>query len=90
MARITVEDCLDHVDNRFELVMLATRRARHMRQYGAEPLLPEENDKPTVIALREIAAGLISHEMLDEQDTSTEDEDMEISFNFVDFENRSL
>jgi DNA-directed RNA polymerase subunit omega len=90
MARITVEDCLDHVDNRFELVMLATRRARHMRQYGAEPLLPEENDKPTVIALREIAAGLISHEMLDAQDTSTEDEDMEISFNFGDVENRSL
>ena len=90
MARITVEACLDHVDNRFELVMLATRRARHMRQYGAEPLLPEENDKPTVIALREIAAGLISHEMLDAQDTSTEDEDMEISFNFGDVENRSL
>ncbi len=90
MARITVEDCLDHVDNRFELVMLATRRARHMRQYGAEPLVPEENDKPTVIALREIAAGLISHEMLDAQDTSTEDEEMEVSFNFGDVENRSL
>ena len=89
MARITVEDCLEHVDNRFDLVMLATRRARHMRQYGAEPLLPEENDKPTVIALREIAAGLISHEMLDAQDTSTEDEEMEISFNFGDVENRS-
>ena len=88
MARITVEDCLEHVDNRFDLVMLATRRARHMRQYGAEPLLPEENDKPTVIALREIAAGLISHEMLDAQDTSTEDEEMEISFNFGDVENR--
>ncbi len=88
MARITVEDCLDHVDNRFELVMLATRRARHMR-HGAEPLLPEENDKPTVIALREIAAGLISHEMLDAQDTSTEDEEMEVSFNFGDVENRN-
>lgn len=90
MARITVEDCLEHVDNRFDLVMLATRRARHMRQYGAEPLVPEENDKPTVIALREIAAGLISHEMLDAQDTSTEDEEMEISFNFGDVENRGL
>ena len=90
MARITVEDCLEHVDNRFDLVMLATRRARHMRQYGAEPLVPEENDKPTVIALREIAAGLISHEMLDAQDTSTEDEEMEVSFNFGDVENRSL
>ena len=69
MARITVEDCLDNVENRFELVMLATRRARHMRRYGAEPLLPEENDKHTVIALREIAAGLINNEMLDEQES---------------------
>ena len=59
MARITVEDCLENVENRFELVMKATRRARHMRRYGAEPLLPEENDKHTVIALREIAHGLV-------------------------------
>ena len=84
MARITVEDCLEHVENRFELVMLASRRARHMRRYGAEPLLPEENDKQTVIALREIAAGLISHEMLDEQETSTEDDEIEVSFNVGD------
>jgi DNA-directed RNA polymerase subunit omega len=55
-----------------------------MRRYGAEPLLPEENDKQTVIALREIAAGLISHEMLDEQETSTEDDEIEISFNVGD------
>jgi len=84
MARITVEDCLDHVENRFELVMLATRRARHMRRYGAEALLPEENDKHTVIALREIAAGLINNEMLDEQETSTEDEEIQVSFNVGD------
>ncbi|MFV2089696.1 MAG: DNA-directed RNA polymerase subunit omega [Pseudomonadales bacterium] len=80
MARVTVEDCLDHVENRFELVMLATRRARQMRRYGVEPLLPEENDKVTVIALREIAAGMISNEMLDAQDSSTEDEEVEITF----------
>ena len=80
MARITVEDCLDHVDNRFELVMLATRRARQMRRYGVEPLVPEENDKPTVIALREIAEGLITTELLDEQDASTEDEVIEVTF----------
>jgi len=55
MARITVEDCLEHVANRFELVMLATRRARSLRAFGAEALVPVENDKPTVIALREIA-----------------------------------
>ena len=81
MARITVEDCLDHVDNRFDLVMLATRRARGLRSYGNDPLVPEENDKPTVIALREIAEGLISHEMLDSQEVSTEDEEIELNFN---------
>ena len=80
MARITVEDCLENVENRFELVMLATRRARQMRRYGVEPMVPEENDKPTVIALREIAEGLVSNEMLDAQDASTEDEELEISF----------
>ena len=51
MARITVEDCLDQVDNRFELVLLATRRARQIAR-GAEPLVDEANDKSTVIALR--------------------------------------
>ncbi len=90
MARITVEDCLDHVDNRFELVMLATRRARQMRRFGAEPLLPEENDKPTVIALREIAAGLISEEMLDEQEASTEDQRLEVTFGIGDDEVRDV
>jgi DNA-directed RNA polymerase subunit omega len=86
MARITVEDCLENVDNRFELVMLATRRARQMRRFGAEPLVPEENDKPTVIALREIAEGLISNEMLDAQEASTEDEELEVSFGIGDGE----
>ena len=80
MARITVEDCLEHVDNRFELVMLATRRARALRSYGNDPLVPEENDKPTVIALREIAEGLISHEMLDSQEVNTDDEEVAVSF----------
>jgi len=88
MARITVEDCLDHVDNRFELVMVATRRARQMRRFGVEPMLPEENDKPTVIALREIAAGLVSEEVLDEQDASTEDDRLEVSFGIGDDEVR--
>lgn len=67
MARVTVEDCLDYVDNRFELVLLATKRARQLT-YGVEALVPEENDKPTVIALREIAEGLISKEILNEPD----------------------
>ncbi|MCL5260983.1 MAG: DNA-directed RNA polymerase subunit omega [Gammaproteobacteria bacterium] len=59
MARVTVEDCLGSVNNRFELVLLATKRARQIANGGARPLVPEENDKPTVIALREIAEGLI-------------------------------
>ena len=63
MARITVEDCLDHVDNRFDLVLLGSRRARQLAG-GVEPLLPWQNDKPTVMALREIADGLLSAETL--------------------------
>ena len=84
MARITVEDCLDNVDNRFELVMLATRRARHLRDYGLEPLVPPENDKHTVLALREIAEGLINNEMLDEQEASHEDEPISLTFGLGD------
>lgn len=60
MARVTVEDCLEHVDNRFELVMLASKRARAIAVRGAQPLVEWENDKPTVVALREIAEGLIN------------------------------
>lgn len=66
MARVTVEDCMDYVDNRFDLVLLATKRARQLAN-GVEPLLPWENDKPTVMALREIAEGLISHSEMDKQ-----------------------
>jgi DNA-directed RNA polymerase subunit omega len=61
MARITVEDCLNRINNRFEMVLTATKRARQVAN-GAEPLVEEENDKPTVIALREIADGLIDPE----------------------------
>lgn len=57
MARITVEDCLDHVDNRFELVLVASKRARQLELSSADPLVDPENDKPTVVALREIALG---------------------------------
>lgn len=65
MARVTVEDCMDYVDNRFDLVLLASKRARQLAN-GVEPLLPWENDKPTVMALREIAEGLIAHRDVDE------------------------
>jgi len=65
MARVTVEDCLEHVDNRFELVMLASKRAREIAIRGAQPMVEWDNDKPTVVALREIAAGLISRDILE-------------------------
>jgi DNA-directed RNA polymerase subunit omega len=64
MARVTVEDCLDHVDNRFDLVLLATKRARQLVN-GVQPLLEWENDKPTVMALREIAEGLVDEKVVD-------------------------
>lgn len=60
MARITVEDCLDHVDNRFELVLVAASRARDLAM-GHEALVAWENDKPTVVALRELAEGKLAH-----------------------------
>jgi DNA-directed RNA polymerase subunit omega len=67
MARITVEDCLDKVDNRFELVMVSSKRARQIQIEGKDPMLPVDNDKPTVIALREIAEGLVDAEILVEK-----------------------
>ncbi len=78
MARITVEDCLDHVDNRFDLVLLATKRARQI-DMGVEPMLPRENDKPTVLALREIAAGIVSHDTVHEPEPSAESIDEELA-----------
>lgn len=65
MARVTVEDCLNNVDNRFQLVLVATKRARQI-SLGATPFVEEENDKPTVLALREIAEGHVTRDILDE------------------------
>ena len=78
MARITVEDCLVNVDNRFDLVLLASRRARQLVN-GVDPLVAWENDKPTVVALREIADGLISEETLVEPEETTESIDDELA-----------
>jgi DNA-directed RNA polymerase subunit omega len=64
MARVTVEDCLKHVANRFELVMVASKRAREITIRGAQPMVEWENDKPTVVALREIAEGYIGANIL--------------------------
>ena len=63
MARVTVEECLDFVENRFKLVLLASKRARQLAM-GTEPLVEWENDKPTVVALREIEHGLVNEEMM--------------------------
>ena len=90
MARITVEDCLDHVDNRFDLVMLASRRARALRNYNTEALVDEENDKPTVIALREIAKGVMSHELLDSPEISPDDEEVQTDFSMSSLEANRL
>ena len=65
MARITVEDCLDNIDNIFEMVLVAAKRARRIA-HGADPLVELENDKPTVLALREIAEGHITPSILEE------------------------
>ena len=70
MARITVEDCLARVDNRFELVLIAARRARDLA-LGREALVPWENDKPTVVALRELAEGKLDHLLKDKTSSST-------------------
>lgn len=65
MARITVEDCLPHVHNRFDLVLVAAKRARQI-VLGSKPLIEPHNDKATVVALREIAAGVVNREKVDE------------------------
>ncbi|MEY2973262.1 MAG: DNA-directed RNA polymerase subunit omega [Gammaproteobacteria bacterium] len=71
MARITVEGCLDKVQSRFELILLASARARQLSTTSREPLVEWEDDKPTIVALREIEAGLINGEIL--QKTLEED-----------------
>lgn len=73
MARVTVEDCLEKIDNRFKLIMVASKRARQIAS-GTEPLVERENDKPTVVALREIAEELITEESLKETVLSSSEE----------------
>lgn len=68
MARVTVEDAVEQVGNRFDLVLIATRRARQIATGGKEPLVELENDKPSVVALREIEKGLITTEVMDENE----------------------
>lgn len=72
MARITVEDCVDRIPNMFQLVLVAAKRARQLAN-GAEPMVEWENDKPTVIALREIAEGFVTESILEERDQPLDD-----------------
>ena len=67
MARITVEDCTHNIENIFEMVLVAAKRARRVA-HGADPMVERENDKPTVIALREIAEGHVTPAILEEID----------------------
>ena len=73
MARITVEDCLENIGNIFEMVLVASKRARRVA-HGAEPMVELDNDKPTIIALREIAAGHVTPAILDEIEVPPVDE----------------
>ena len=68
MARVTVEDAVEKIGNRFDLVLVASRRARQIATGGKDPMVAKENDKPTVLALREIEAGLITSSVMDSVD----------------------
>lgn len=74
MARVTVQDAVEKIGNRFDLVLVAARRARQMQVGGKDPLVPEENDKTTVIALREIEEGLINNQILDVRERGEQQE----------------
>ncbi|MFH2944949.1 DNA-directed RNA polymerase subunit omega [Enterobacter roggenkampii] len=74
MARVTVQDAVEKIGNRFDLVLVAARRARQMQVGGKDPLVPEENDKTTVITLREIEEGLINNQILDVRERQEQQE----------------
>lgn len=80
MARVTVQDCLEKLNNRFDLVLVGAKRARQLATGGKEPGLPWENDKPTVMALREIAAGLVTRDIL----TAKPEEEEDVFADFID------
>lgn len=67
MARITVEDCLKNIPNRFELILVSSKRARQLAMGEKDSTLDWENDKPTVVALREIAEGTVTKAILDDE-----------------------
>lgn len=74
MARVTVQDAVEKIGNRFDLVLVAARRARQIQTGGKDALVPEDNDKYTVIALREIEEGLINSQILDVRERQEQQE----------------
>ncbi|BDX08425.1 DNA-directed RNA polymerase subunit omega [Planctobacterium marinum] len=80
MARVTVEDAVDKVGSRFDLVLVAARRARQLATEGKEPLVPSGNDKPTVLALREIEKGLIDSDAMDQAEIQEQQEAEQAEF----------
>lgn len=79
MARVTVEDCLENVANRFELVMVASKRARQLATGGKEPMVAEESDKATVLALREIAGGHVNADILAREEEINAEEEFAVA-----------
>lgn len=92
MARVTVEDCLENVDNRFELVLVASKRARQLARQNIDPTVDWDNDKPSVVALREIAAGTVNKEILKhrDQDFQHSNLDLALSASALNLENFSF
>ena len=83
MARVTVEDAVEQVGNRFDLILVAARRARQLATGGRDPLVEEENDKPTVIALREIEQGLVTNATMDAEDQVRQEQHEAAEFDAV-------
>lgn len=83
MARVTVQDAVEKIGNRFDLILTAARRARQLQLNVQEPLVPEENDKPTVIALREIEKGLINNDIMNAQERQEQLEQKAAEFNAI-------
>ena len=79
MARVTVEDCLEKIHSRYDLIVLAAKRASQLAVGGRKPTLEWENDKPTVMALREIAAGSVSSENINDLTVDIADLEQEFS-----------
>ncbi|KAA8731697.1 DNA-directed RNA polymerase subunit omega [Acinetobacter qingfengensis] len=79
MARVTVEDCLEHVDNRFELVLVASKRARQLARQNIEPTVDWDNDKSTVVALREIALGTVTKDILKQRDQDLQQSNLDLA-----------